>query len=96
MPHLIWSPTALRDVARLHAFLVTKNRDAATRAIKAIRQNLKLLGTHPEAGRPIEMLPHEFQEWSISFGDSGYIALYRYDGRQVIILAVRHAKELDY
>ena len=96
MPHLTWSPPALRDVARLHAFLLTKNKDAAIRAAKAMRQSFKLLGTHPVAGRPAEALPHEFREWPINFGDSGYLALYRCDGQHVIILAVRHTKELDY
>jgi len=96
MPHLIWSPPALRDVARLHRFLVAKSADAAMRAIRAIRQGVKLLVIHPEAGRPDDTLPHEFREWPINFGDSGYLVLYRYDGQQVTILAVRHAKELDY
>jgi plasmid stabilization system protein ParE len=35
----------------------------------------------------------EFREWIIGFGDTGYVALYRYDGDTVIILAVRHQRE---
>jgi plasmid stabilization system protein ParE len=38
----------------------------------------------------------EFRELIIEFGDSGYIVLYRYDGRQAMILAVRHQKEVGY
>jgi hypothetical protein len=32
----------------------------------------------------------------IPFGDSGYVALYRYDGALITILSVRHAKEARY
>jgi plasmid stabilization system protein ParE len=95
MPQLIWSPPALRDVARLHQFSVSKNREAAIRAIKSIRQGVKLLERHPDAGRPVEDLAHEFREWPIDFGNNGYVALYRHDGNRVVILAVRHAREFD-
>jgi plasmid stabilization system protein ParE len=96
MPRLVWSNIALRDVARLHAFLKPANTDAATRAIRAIRQGVRVLASHPEVGRPVEELPPEFREWPIDFGNSGYIALYRYDHGEVVILAVRHAREAGY
>jgi plasmid stabilization system protein ParE len=63
MPRLKWSPNSLRDVARLHEFLAPKSRDAARRAVKAIRQGVKLLGKFPEMGRPVEEMPEEFREW---------------------------------
>lgn len=96
MPQLIWSPAALRDVSRLHAFLVPRNKEAAKRAVGAIRQGIKLLGQHPEAGRPADEMSPEFREWPIEFGSGGYIALYRFDGNAVVILAVRHAREAGY
>jgi plasmid stabilization system protein ParE len=96
MPRLKWSQNALRDVARLHDFLVEKSPDAAKRAVVAIRQGVNLLGTRPEVGRPIDELPEEFREWIIEFGSSAYIALYRVDGIEVIILAVRHGREAGY
>jgi plasmid stabilization system protein ParE len=80
----------------LHDFLASKSREASKCAIKAIRQGLKLLGKHPEMGRPVEDLPTEFREWVIEFGGGAYVALYRYDGRQVVILAVRHGREGGY
>ncbi len=61
-----------------------------------IRNSVKLLASHPEIGRPIDELPPEFREWVIDFGDRGYVALYRYDGREVVILAVRHGREAGY
>ena len=96
MPRLKWSQAALRDVARLHAFLASKSPEAAKRAVKAIRQGVKLLGKHPEMGRPVEELPTEFREWVIEFGSGAYVALYRYDGKEVVILAVRHGREAGY
>jgi plasmid stabilization system protein ParE len=83
-------------VARLHDFLAPKSSDAAKRAVKAIRQGVKLLGKFPETGRPVEELPTEFREWVIEFGSGAYIALYHYDGKEVVILAVRHGREAGY
>jgi plasmid stabilization system protein ParE len=96
MARIIWTPPALRDVARLHSFLAPKNRAAAKRAMRAIRQGVKALTEHPEIGRPIEEMPSEFREWLIPFGDSSYVVLYRYDGKLVAILAIRHGKEAGY
>lgn len=84
------------DVARLYDFLAPKSRDASKRAIKAIRQGIKALRTHPELGRPVEEMPAEFREWVIEFGHGAYVALYHYDGKQVVILAVRHGREAGY
>jgi plasmid stabilization system protein ParE len=96
MPRLKWSQAALRDVARLHDFLAPKSRDAAKRAVKAIRQGVKALDKHPQFGRPFEELPPEFREWVIEFGSGAYVALYRFDGKEVVILAVRHGREVGY
>ena len=96
MPPLKWSQPALLDVSRLHDFLAPKSRDAAKRAIKAIRQGIKALREHPEIGRPVEEMPPEFREWVIPFGHGAYIALYHYDGKQIVILAVRHGREAGY
>lgn len=93
MPRLKWSQAALRDLARLHDFLAPKSRDAAKRAIRSIRQGVKALAKHPEIGRPTDELPVEFREWVIEFGHGAYVALYRYDAKQVVILAVRHGRE---
>jgi plasmid stabilization system protein ParE len=93
---LVWTPPAAQDVARLHAFLAPKNRDAARRAVSAIRQGAKTLAAHPEIGRAAKGLPAEFREWFIPFGQSGYVVRYRFDGAAVAILAVRHGREAGY
>jgi plasmid stabilization system protein ParE len=96
MSRLIWSLPALQDVRRLHRFLAGKNADAARRAVKAIRESVKVLAHQPGIGRPAEDMEPEYREWIIDFGNSGYVALYHYDGETAVILAVRHQKEAGY
>jgi plasmid stabilization system protein ParE len=96
MPRLIWSPAALRDVERLYHFLAEKNPDAARRAAKAIREGMKILVDQPAVGRPVEDLDPDFREWFITFGDGGYVSLYRFDGETAVVLAVRHQCEAGY
>lgn len=96
MPPLKWTPQSLRDVARLHDFLASKSPTAAQRAVQAIRQGVKSLANFPEMGRPVEELPTEFREWVVEFGSGAYLVLYHYDGKEVVILAVRHGREAGY
>ena len=96
MTRLVWTPRALADLARLHRFLVERDRDAARRAVWAIREGMRLIGAYPEAGRPAEGMDPEFRERWIAFGSSGYLALYRVDEERVVVLAVRHGRELGY
>ena len=96
MPRLIWSPAALRDVERLYRFLADKNPEAARRATKSIREGMNILRDQPGAGRPVEDMDPEFREWFITFGDSGYVSLYRFDGETAVVLAVRHQREAGY
>ncbi len=90
MSRLIWSPPALLDVQRLYRFLQSKNTGAAKRAVKELRVGVRVLAHQPGVGRPIEGMEPEYREWMITFGDSGYIVLYRYAPGEVAILAVRH------
>ena len=96
MPRLIWSPAALLDVQRLYRFLAPQNPDAAKRAVRAIRQGLKVLEKQSGMGRPVEEMNDEFRDWIIDFGDSGYVARYRVDHDAVTIRAVRHQKEVGF
>ena len=61
---------------------------AAREAVKNIHQDVLVLAHQPENGRPLNDMPVEFREWLIDFGQSGHLALYRYDGFETIILAV--------
>ncbi len=96
MPPLVWSQPALTDVERLHAFLASKSREAAQRAVKAIRSGVTELSRHPEVGRPVEDMSPNFREWVVEFGQGAYVALYSFDGERVVILAVPHGREAGY
>ena len=73
-----------------------KNTDAAKRAVKSIRDGVKIMAMQPGVGRPVDDMDPEYREWLIDFGDSGYVALYHYTGEEAVIVAVRHQKEVGY
>ncbi|MDL0019289.1 type II toxin-antitoxin system RelE/ParE family toxin, partial [Enterobacter roggenkampii] len=78
--------------------LKTKNRLAARKAGEVIIRAIQQLKTQPDMGRPVSLLPLEYQELVIGFGDSGYVMLYRHDREtdRIVILTVRHQKEAGY
>ncbi len=96
MPQLIWTPAALQDIQRLYRFLAEKDLNSAKRAVVTIRRCINILAHQPQVGRPIEEMDTEFREWPIDFGNTGYIALYHFDGNTAVLLAVRHQSEAGY
>jgi plasmid stabilization system protein ParE len=96
MPRVILSPAAFRDLQRLREFLRPKSPEAAQRAAKVIVKAIQILTLQPGVGRPADDLGPECRELPIDFGGSGYLALYRQKGDDVVILAVRHQLEDDY
>ena len=96
MPQVIFAPSAIRDLERLRELLRPKNPAAAKRAGQSIIKAVKVLGPQPQIGRPVPDMSEQYREWPIDFGDSGYVARYRFDGETVTILAVRHQKEAGY
>ena len=97
VPRLIVTAAAGQGLERCRQFLSGKNAIAAVRAGAAIEHHLALLETSPEIGRPHPDRP-ELRELIIGFGDSGYVALYRYlpDQDAVYVVAFRHQKEAGY
>lgn len=97
MPRLIVAPAAQAGLERCRAFLGQKNKDAARRAAQSIARHFNLLTTMPQMGRPLDTQP-EIRELLIPFGDSGYVALYRYDEGEdlILVLAFRHMREAGY
>lgn len=96
MSRLIWTSCALADVHRLYRFLAEHDTDAARRAAQAIRNGVKILARQPRIGRPAEDMDETYREWLIDFGDSGYVALYRFEDDAIAVLAVRYQKEAGY
>jgi plasmid stabilization system protein ParE len=97
VPQVRFTDAAIQDLGRLREFLRTRNPAAAQRAVAAIKEAIRKLGRQPQIGRPADDFPPEFRELVIEFGDSGYVAVYRYEkGAPVVVLAIRHQKEAGY
>ncbi len=97
MPRVIITEAALNGLTRCQQFISTKNQAAAKRAGQSIDRQFELLETNADLGRPFpESI--ELRELVIAFGDSGYVALYRYKASDdtVYVLAFRHQKEAGY
>lgn len=97
MPQVIVTEGAASGLEHCRRFLSPKNQTAARRAGLAIERQFARLETNPDIGRPFPELP-ELRELAIPFGDSGYVALYRYvEGDDAVyVLAFRHQKEASY
>jgi plasmid stabilization system protein ParE len=97
VPQVIVTEGAAEGLERCRRFLAAKTPEAARRAGQAIEQQLLLLETAPDIGRPLPEMP-ELRELGIAFGESGYVALYRYEPADdaVYVLAFRHQKEAGY
>lgn len=89
------SVDAADDLDRLVDFLLEDWPDSAVTTGDLILDALAVLALHPKIGRPIA---HGLRELVISRGKSGYLALYDYDelADMVLVLAVRHQRELGY
>ena len=97
MPHVIVTEGAADGLERCRQFLVAKPPEAARRAGQAIERHFLLLETAPDIGRPLPDMP-ELRELVITYGDSGYVALYRHEpaADAVYVMAFRHQKEAGY
>ncbi len=83
----------MRDLTRLTAFIAEKRPKSAKRANKAIRAGIKLLSKHPESGQLRSPRFPNIRQWTLSFGRSAYLILYRHEGHQIMILAIQHGRE---
>jgi addiction module RelE/StbE family toxin len=95
MAEVIYARHAFADLERLADFLLKDAPRAAIAAIDVIRDGIEILERHPLIGRPCEA---GLRELVISYGESGYVALYSYERNQdvVLVLAIRHQREAGY
>jgi plasmid stabilization system protein ParE len=92
-----YTRAAREDLVRLYRFWLDEDLDAAERALATIRQSLTILETFPFTCRKVDARNPFLRELIVSFGASGYVALFEIeDDRQVTILAIRHQREDDY
>ncbi len=87
---------ALADLERIFEFNLERDPPTAPVHIYRIRTAILLLETHPEIGRPIRGLG--LRELVISYGHTGYIALYEHSPvvDLVRVVAIRHQREAGY
>jgi plasmid stabilization system protein ParE len=92
---VVYSKRALDHVERAFLFLRDKNPEAAQNAVATIQSAVDNLAAHPLVGRRFE---GELRELIISYGHSGYVALYRFviAKDEVRILAIRHQREVGF
>lgn len=95
MAEVIVSKRADADLDRLVKFLGNEEPVAALETYDLLLGGLEILRDYPSIGRPVDSV---LRELVISRGNTGYLALYEYDERsdQVIVLALRHQRELGY
>lgn len=95
MAEVVYSARSLQDIERAFQLLREEYPDAAQDAVVAIASAVENLCAHPLIGRRLE---GELRELVISYGRTGYVALYRFvvARDEVRILALRHQRELGY
>lgn len=95
MAQIVYSENALANLERVFDFLAEHDPRAALGAARSIGEAVDTLSNHPLIGR---IIASKLRELVISYGKTGYIALYRFLPAQdrVRILAIRHQRELDY
>ena len=95
MTRLVYAPAALADLERLCEFLLGSDPGAAVKTGAIIVRGIEVLAEHPLVGRPVEA---GLRELIISRGNTGYVALYRYDVAldRAMILAIRHQREAGF
>ena len=95
MAQVVYSARSLAHIERAFQFLRDQSPAAGHDAVAAIQSAVESLAAHPLIGRRIE---GEVRELVISYGHTGYIALYRFviPQNEVRILAIRHQRELGF
>ena len=94
MTAVFYAPRALADIERLAEFLLVRDHAASIQTGAMLMEAIAHLSRHPLVGRIVE---HGLRELVISRGLTGYVALYRFDADrdQVVVLAIKHQRELD-
>jgi plasmid stabilization system protein ParE len=92
---VVYSRRAVDHLERSFEFLRERDPEAAVRAATAIQSAVSMLADHPLVGRSVT---GNLRELVISFGKTGYLALYRFLPHldEVRVLAIRHQREVDY
>lgn len=92
-----YTKSAKEDLKRHLAFLIAHDRHIAQRARQAIEAGIELLQQFPFTCRKATSENPFLREMVISFGTTGYVALFEIESDKTItILAIRHQRENDF
>jgi toxin ParE1/3/4 len=84
---VVWSPSALRQIGHIHAYIADFNPPAATAFATALIEAGDGLAVFPHRGKPVRGTV--LRDWVIVYP---YIIRYRIAGDTIRILRVRHGK----
>ena len=92
---VVYSEQALDDIERALASMRAEDAQLVRASALAIRTAVEGLAAHPFVGPLIE---GDLRELVISYGRTGYIAMYRYhvQSDEVRLLALRHQRVVGY
>lgn len=92
-----YTAEARQDLLLLYRFLLEEDIEASRRAYEAIVKATALLQDFPFTCRKADPANPFLRELLISFGASGYVALFEIENADTVtILAIRHQREADY
>ncbi len=86
---LLFSESAVNDLARLREFIAQHSPTAAQRVGRRLRGAIQRLVDTPQIGRPLPDLPGEIRE--LIFGR--YVGRYKVRTKALYILRIWHRKE---
>ncbi|MBK7742207.1 MAG: type II toxin-antitoxin system RelE/ParE family toxin [Betaproteobacteria bacterium] len=95
MARVIYGSAALADLVGIVDYLLEHAPDHADVAVTRIRSAVESLEHHPYLGRRVD---NSLRELVISYGATGYLALYVFDevSDVVLVARVRHQREAGY
>ena len=93
---IVFAGEALADLERIFEFNLARDPATALDHIAKVRSAVLVLEAHPEIGRRVP--GSTLRELVISYGKSGYVALYEYSAGEglVRVAALRHQREAGY
>lgn len=95
MATIIYSAGSLDQLELAFEFLRKKHPETGIAAADAICSAIENLVAHPLLGRRVH---GDIRELAISYGTTGYIALYRFlvPQDEIRVLAIRHQREIGF
>ena len=95
MAKIVYAEDAFGDFERIIELLLGASNHDAARTLASIQGAIRTLGEHPLIGRRVAA---DIRELVVSYGATGYVALYRFDRVHgvVRVLRIRDQREAGY